>query len=282
MSEYMIDRYEAFKERFGAAGVILGVIAIVLAVGGSAIAASGLNGKQKKEVKAIAKSFAGKPGVPGAAGTAGTNGTNGKDGAPGAPGANGKSVALLNEEPPSCPEEEGFTYEIEGSGEEDEVCNGAEGSPWSAGGKLPSGATETGAFSPPEVPLVYAEFPIPGMMEEGQYMIPVSFPIPLSSAPEFVSVPAEGEEFGSDEEGGCPGVVGGIPQAESGKFCVYLTGESEELGLGAPGASVSAFRPDVPVFVVPATAGASRAGAMLQLTCEETYCIGAGLWAVTG
>src|SRR6185295_17935744 len=48
----LMSLYHRFKDRFGTAGVVLGVIAMILAVGGSAIAASGLNGKQKKEVKA--------------------------------------------------------------------------------------------------------------------------------------------------------------------------------------------------------------------------------------
>jgi hypothetical protein len=89
--------YRRFKDRFGTAGVVLGVIAIVLAIGGSAIAASGLNGKQKKEVKAIAKSFqgtgpigpAGAAGTAGPAGAKGDNGTNGNDGTN---GADGKTV----------------------------------------------------------------------------------------------------------------------------------------------------------------------------------------------
>src|SRR4051812_37822953 len=82
--------YRRYKERFGTVGVALGVIALILALGGTALAASGaLTGKQKKEVEKIAKKYAGKPGAPGAPGTAGTNGTNGTNGKDGAPGAKG-------------------------------------------------------------------------------------------------------------------------------------------------------------------------------------------------
>ena len=114
-----ITVYARLREQFSPAALTLSVIAIVLALAGGAIAAGGgLSGKQKKEVKKIAKKYAGKPGDPGAAGTNGTN---------------GKSVVLLNEQPTLCPNEEGFTYEIQDSADENEVCNGEQGDrgrPW--------------------------------------------------------------------------------------------------------------------------------------------------------
>jgi Collagen triple helix repeat (20 copies) len=100
-----------FHDRFGTAGVILGVIALILALGGTALAAKGaLTGKQHKEVEKIAKKFAGKPGAPGAAGTNGTNGTNGKDGADGKEGKQGMQgipgqtgeAGMCSEENPEC------------------------------------------------------------------------------------------------------------------------------------------------------------------------------------
>jgi hypothetical protein len=73
------------RERFGAAGLVIAILALVAALAGGAYAASGggLSSKQKKEVEKIAKKFAGKPGAPG------TNGANGTNGAPGAPGPQG-------------------------------------------------------------------------------------------------------------------------------------------------------------------------------------------------
>lgn len=56
-------------------------IALVVALGGGAYAASGgLTGKQKKEVKKIAKEVAGAPGAPGAPGQAGPAGPQGSEG----------------------------------------------------------------------------------------------------------------------------------------------------------------------------------------------------------
>ncbi len=90
-----------FRERFGTAGLIVSIAALVLALAGGAFAASGgLTGKQKKEVKAIAKQFAGKPGAPGAQGAQGAAGANGKDGAPGPKGATGSEGATGPEGPP--------------------------------------------------------------------------------------------------------------------------------------------------------------------------------------
>lgn len=81
-------------ESVGRAGLIVGVLALVLAVAGGALAASGgLSQAQKKQVIKIAKQYAGKPGPAGPQGPAGTPGANGKDGAPGPvgpPGADGQ------------------------------------------------------------------------------------------------------------------------------------------------------------------------------------------------
>jgi hypothetical protein len=242
--------YHRFKDRFGTAGVVLGVIAIVLAIGGSAIAASGLNGKQKKEVKAIAKSFQG-TGPQGAAGAAGTNGTNGKDGtngtngtpgAPGSPGTDGNSVVLLNEEPPACFQEEGFTYEIEGSGVENEVCNGQpgengedgeDGQPWVVG-QAPSGAVLKGTWTL-NATATAANEPIP---------IPISFGVPAEAHEGGDIVPADGTDlFGEELFGeevcngtfpnptpaaGAPVSSGGVGPVP-GLICLYLNSTATNL-----------------------------------------------------
>ncbi len=207
-----------FHDRFGTPGVILGVIALVLALGGTALAASKLNGTQKKEVEKIAKKFAGKPGAAGAAGTNGTNGTNGKDGAPGekgengAPGINGKSVTV-SATAAGCPEG-GATVKVEGAASGAEVCNGEvgePGEPWPAGGTLPQNATETGTFS-----------------VNGEYAQPatVSFPIPIAQplAAANLHFVEEGDPVPSDcENSGHPGTASANnPEAKSGNLCVYL------------------------------------------------------------
>lgn len=113
--------YERMQKQFGTAGMILSVVAIVLALAGGAIAASG--GKPGPRGP---RGKTGKRGPQGPQGLAGTNGTNGKDGTNGTNGSDGASVKLVNSSPTNCAEG-GFTYEVEGSGEENEVCNGEEG-----------------------------------------------------------------------------------------------------------------------------------------------------------
>jgi hypothetical protein len=66
------------------------MIALVAALGGTALAASKLNSTQKKEVEKIAKKYAGKPGAAGAQGPAGPTGSAGKNGTDGTNGTNGK------------------------------------------------------------------------------------------------------------------------------------------------------------------------------------------------
>jgi hypothetical protein len=78
------------RDRFGTAGLVVSIMALVLALGGGAFAASGgLNAKQKKQVKAIAKTFAGKPGAAGAVGPAGPAGAKGDQGLKGDQGFKG-------------------------------------------------------------------------------------------------------------------------------------------------------------------------------------------------
>lgn len=79
---------QRLREPFGKAGLTVAVIALVFAMLGGAYAATGLNSKQKKEVKSIAKSFQG-TGSAGAAGAKGDNGSNGAQGAKGDTGVVG-------------------------------------------------------------------------------------------------------------------------------------------------------------------------------------------------
>ena len=142
----MISRIHS---KLGTAGFVISILALVVALGGGAYAASGgLTGKQKKEVEKIAKKYAGKPGGPGAAGAggpqgpAGTNGTNGKDGinggkgeqgspgSAGSAGAAGKSVTSSPVLPgdTACGGRGGAVYEIENvAASETEICNGSVG-----------------------------------------------------------------------------------------------------------------------------------------------------------
>jgi Collagen triple helix repeat (20 copies) len=272
------NMYRRFQNRFGTAGVIVAVVALIAALSGTALAASGaLTGKQKKEVEKIAKKYAGNPGAPGAAGTNGTNGTNGKDGAPGTAGkdgtngqagAPGKSVKAVTG-PAICPDTNGAEFKVEGDVTGTQVCSGEdgatgapgapgpEGSPWTAGSKLPVGATETGTWA------FYAT------TEDTEVLAPISFPIQLTQEEleeenvHYQNLPTEAAFKNS-----CPGSTA-KPQAAAGQLCVYF----------APGTPVGAT---FQTFLDPAgqTFGAGRSGALLRFTVSGSA-YGYGSWAVT-
>jgi hypothetical protein len=228
---------QRFQDRVGTAGLIVAIVALVLALAGGAYAASGaLTGKQKKEVEKIAKKYAGKPGANGTNGAAGATGPAGAKGDAGAkgekgdagtagtggtPGANGKSVEAIPVPvgQTECAGNGGAVYEVEGSGEAAEICNG---SPWTVG-SLPKGKTETGVWTiGTEIsasPAAYA---------------PISFNVPLASSVgmsvHFINVHEEEEAF-SEPEGpkpaACPGTAA-APSALPGTLCVYETTRSAD------------------------------------------------------
>ncbi|HEX5526244.1 MAG TPA: hypothetical protein VFX44_03475 [Solirubrobacterales bacterium] len=175
--------------KLGTAGLVVAIVALVAALGGAAYAASDnhLSGGEKKEVKKIAKKFAGAtgaqgpagpPGPKGATGAAGTNGTNGTNGATGATGATGKTGKTGATGATGATGFSGFTE------------------------TLPSGETEIGrwAFSVPKT--------------QGESWNPISFVIPLAKAPTFNFVPKE------QTTEACPG-SDTAPEAEPGNLCVY-------------------------------------------------------------
>lgn len=201
----------AIREPFGKAGLTVAILALVLAMVGGAYAAGGLTKAQEKQVTKIAKKYAGKPGASGANGTNGSNGATGAKGdkgdpgTNGAPGVNGKSVKI-GATAPGCVSPGvtgGKTIEVEGEAStKQNVCNGKEGSPWTAGGTLPSKSTEKGTWA---VTAPVGPFgPIYGS---------ISFTIPLAkrATAEYVTSPTLG----------CPGSPA-APTAEPGFFCVYV------------------------------------------------------------
>jgi len=134
----------------GTAGLVMSIIALIVALSGGAYAASHRHHKKNKgvttaQVRKIAKQEAqkyansnpgskgdkGDPGSAGSNGTNGTDGTNGKDGKDGKAGANGKS-ATMTEIPLGqfeCEERGGAFVNIEEAPAEDavEICNGKDG-----------------------------------------------------------------------------------------------------------------------------------------------------------
>jgi hypothetical protein len=256
-------------QKLGTAGFVISIVALVAALGGGAYAAqASLTGKQKKEVEKIAKKYAGKPGAKGSAGPAGApgakgdTGAKGDQGAPGSngidggPGLNGKSIAVtaVPAEEPECDERGGALLKQEGSSTATEICNGAEGSPWTAGGTLPSKSTETGAY-------------VVGPTTEEQFLSrgAISFTIPLGAA-----VQLERIELGGASTANCPGSQAS-PSAKPGFLCVY---EGPSNGL------------EFETWLNPENGEGEKVGSvgvLLKYTVEagETAAKAYGVWAVT-
>jgi Collagen triple helix repeat (20 copies) len=256
--------FERIHQKLGTAGFIISIVALVAALSGGAYAATGANSGGKATASAKAKQAKqgkqgkqGKTGKTGPAGPQGPAGPAGPKGDPGAagnngtPGTNGKSVTVTeinSGDPGECEETGGALVAQEGAPGV-EVCGGEEGpegSPWTAGGTLPKGSTETGvwAFSKGEKPGV----------------VPISFPIPLAK-PVGVHVLELGEP--STEE--CPGTPQ-EPKAKEGFLCLY-TNEME-----AP-----------EVTLAPGGVGSATVGEVFNVFSGKPSLEGggAGTWAVT-
>jgi hypothetical protein len=242
-----------FREQVGTAGLIVAVVALVVALSGGAYAASGaLTGKQKKEVEKIAKSVSkpgktGAVGPGGAAGPAGPAGAKGDNGAAGATGGAGTAGAA-GKEGAEGPE-------------------GPEGSPWTAGGTLPSGKTETGAWSV-------------GTSLAKNFAIwePISFTIPLASSVSVHFVNSVGEEIEEGVEEGPSTVCTGsaaAPTAAPGALCLY-----ERTGSGGSGATALAYEKVENPEGTPAKA-AGKVGVNVQFFAEGAGAVARGDWAVT-
>jgi hypothetical protein len=268
----------AITEPFGKAGLIVAVLALVLALTGAAFAAAGLNGKQKKEVEKIAKKFAGKPGAAGAqgpAGPAGPAGAAGKDGANGTNGTNGTSVTTSSfggsKTVGSVTCEEGGV-EVKSASPATAVCNGAAAAGGGFAETLPEGKTETGGWS------------VENATGKGLVVVtPISFPIPLELGLDSSHVVFL--EAGEGETTECPGSVGS-PEAAAGYLCVYsqiLTSGFTPGGFSGEGAVHKLSNGEGGIITL---AGADQAGALLMFQPVEeegefSNGIGFGTWAVT-
>ena len=257
------------REPFGKAGLTVAVIALVFAMLGGAYAASGLNSKQKKEVKSIAKSFqgTGPAGAQGAAGAKGDNGSNGAQGAKGdtgntgSPGTAGKSAEAIpfsGSKGPiggvTCTE---GGLEVKSASATTLVCNGKKGQTGFTE-TLPAGKTETGTWSS------QLNFSASGKIE----LAPISFNIPLAETPSLNWINWAGEaKQGSASN--CPGSVS-EPAAEPENLCLYsFEGEEPgELGFGGKvgGASIGSPGGFVLQLEVPPL---SHAGGTWAVTAEE-------------
>ncbi|MEX0973409.1 MAG: hypothetical protein WDZ46_09170 [Solirubrobacterales bacterium] len=247
------------RRHFGTAGLMVAVVALVAALGGSAIAETatdsgkrnnrakkkgnnaGLNAKQKKQVRiisvAMAKRFAtagpqGPQGVPGLPGPAGPKGDKGDAGAPGLQGPTGPEGSA-GATGPAGPEG-GFDF-----------------------GTLPSEATLTGSWS----------------ADANGIFSAISFAVPLAEelgASAVKYVPAEGSEPL------CTGVGGTSeePAAAPGALCVYETINSA----ASPPAIVQSGTLDPETFI---KVGADVSGAVLVFAGSSPPEGAFGTWAVT-
>jgi hypothetical protein len=303
------------RNRFGIPGVI-SVIALVFAMLGGAYAASNNSGGGKATASAKAKKGprgpkgatgpqgpqgpAGAKGDKGDTGLAGAVGSAGAPGSAGSAGADGKSVTSTPIPPgpsePLCKGYGGVEYLIEDALEGTTVCNGEEGSPWTAGGTLPPGKTETGYYTASGgskqffTEYTYTEIVgEPGEEEEvektkkekifiGQSVIysPISFSLPLEarikSGHFFYGFGTELEE-GTEFTEHCPGPNWNTPLVKNpGELCVYA-GQDGEAGTEFAGVERSAF----------GSAGTTTAGGFVQFTVPVGhYDTISGSWAVKG
>jgi hypothetical protein len=305
----------SLRNRFGIPGVI-SVIALVFAMFGGAYAATNSGGKATASAKAKrgprgpkgpvgpagpagptgpagAKGDAGAQGAEGKAGAEGKEGKAGLEGKAGKNGTNGNTVLNGTGAPAGAIGANGdFYIDTAASKIYGPKTAGAWGSGTSLKGEsgftesLPSGKTETGVYgisgsASGELGELFGE----STMDDGAkaVIVPTSFPIPSIPSPTFVFVPGTATGYGTAAPS-CPGVTaGGIPQAASGKFCVYGIAGEPLPGTGAfiPSATVSARSPNS-LFD---EAGATSAGALLKITCSSPAlgaCAAKGLWAVSG
>jgi Collagen triple helix repeat (20 copies) len=269
----------------------IATLALVFAMTGGAYAASHYlitkTSQIKPSVLAQLKGKGGPAGASGAPGAAGALGPAGPAGAAGPQGPAGPGGPAGSAGKDGAPGKDGKEGEPGLPG-----AKGAEGSPWTAGGTLPSGKTETGTWAAAGVPV---------KEENGEkaevVLAPISFPIPLKEGLEGSLVLPEndhvhvirpsGEGEGKFEAGknegfntGCPkGSKVQNPGAEPGNLCIFINRE-QNLTTFFSG-KFSGISPTDPEGKEPL--GAGPTGSMLRLIPEKA---GEGLyaygdWAVT-
>jgi hypothetical protein len=243
--------------RVSPATVIAGLALVFAMTGGAYAAKKYLITSTKQISPSVLKSLQGKVGAGGVNGAQGAAGAVGPQGPAGSQGAKGETGAAGKD---------GVAGKDGTNGKDGkEGKAGPEGSPWTAGGTLPEGATETGAFG------VKAG-------ESGLVFSSVSFAVPLAGAlnEEHVLSLVEGyngEDEVSTEHKECPGTAAN-PRAKSGFLCVYVGAQEGVLG-------------EKPLIQQPNTVkieeniGADRSGAALVFFTPGGMSA-VGTWAVTG
>lgn len=267
--------FSLLRNRLGIPGVIA-IIALVFAMVGGAWAAKKYVITSTKQIKPSvlkqlkgAKGDKGDTGSAGPAGPAGAQGPAGKDGAAGAAGPAGPTGPAGSAGATGPTGAKGATGATGATGTTG--ATGPTGSPWPVDNELPSGATLTGAWS-------FGAYAMEGITNSpfSPYRIPISFPIKLPSelGVEQVHFLKDGESGGEN----CPGTEA-APTAKAGHLCIYTATETERWNGEPPltnWAPVGIFKASLPT-----EAGASTAGATLNVVIFGENEEAMGTWAVT-
>jgi hypothetical protein len=268
--------FQVIRTRITPATVIA-TIALILAMTGGAYAASRFLITSTKQIKpSVLAQLKGRAGATGAAGPAGPQGpagavgtgTLGPEGKAGAPGQSVTSAAASAGECPS-----GGSKLTSASGTS-AICNGKagkegpEGSPWTAGGTLPAGATETGVWVLGEVPSAG------GAIGVSFAKTAISFPIPLAKR---IAEEAKIHVFqGTTIPTGCSGTVAGGNvtelKAAEGNLCMWIHAKE---GFNKGNAELLPEDPET------GSPGVGTHGAVIGAAGEEGASA-EGTWAVTG
>jgi len=193
--------FSILRRRLGASGIVA-VVAVVLAMSGGAFAGSG----QLARISATGA----QPGPDSARPTGGRRGPRGPRGATGPAGPQGPSGQGRQGDPgPAGP-------------------RGPEGSPWTAGGTLPSGRSESGTW----IAAAAGREVAPG---ESEGAGTVSFVIRTVIPPEVHLIAKD--QAGKEHAAECPGSTN-LPLAAKGNLCLY-TVEDQGLTLAETFSSTS-------------------------------------------
>jgi hypothetical protein len=197
--------YRRFHDRFGTAGLVVAVFALVAALGGTAIAAGGLSSAEKKLIKKEVKKYA-KAGPQGPQGLPGPAGANGKDGAQGPKGDTGAIGPKGDTGEPGAEGPQGDTGQSGMCSTDNPEC------------ALPSGATMSGNWM----------FQSAASGQEERVFAQIVFPLRAVPTPHYsLNFPSGGEKViwipvanPLADPTHCPGSATN-PEAAPGYLCIY-------------------------------------------------------------